>query len=422
MCIRARLNVVFAMGMLTLLLMLAQTPAAQAPPNWEATAARAYALQADNKITEAIVLLERAVKAAPDFAQSHFALAEMLVAAAGLPLSDGSARTLEQRRFLERAVPHYTRALALEPHQLADAVPLSLWGVYDEGGLDSPPDVERVARVLMARHPESAIWRETLAEALGRQSRWKEAVDTLLEASRVVPVDERMSFGMVMADFARTRPAMPLGEARRLLGAADAVAGEIIAAQPNSRDGWMLRSGATGMLAERLPPGPERERLEKASASAFDRIMALAPKRDTGSGQIAFVDPDAPPTPPPTKEELRKSLDEGLLAARASVAANPADDGMQAQLASFLWEVARDVSRPEPARRSAVDEGLRAAESVLARNREHLEATVYRGLLLKQSAALQTSPARRDALLAEAAAMQARGEAIMKQRRAATPP
>jgi tetratricopeptide (TPR) repeat protein len=420
-CTRAGLDVVSAMGMLTLLLLLAQTPAAQPPRDWEATEDRAYALQAENRTAEAIALLERTVKAAPDFAQAHFVLAEMLVMAAGLPVSDGTARTVEQRRLLERAVPHYTRAQALEPHRLADIVPLSLFRVYDEGGLDSPPDVERVVRVLVARNPASVAWRDSLAEALARQSRWREAVDTLLEASRVVPADERMSFGMVMADFARTRPSMPLVEARRLLGAADAVAGDLIAAAPNDRGGWMLRSGATGMLAERLPPGAERAQLEKTSASAFDRFMALAPKRASGSEQIAFVDPDAPPTAPPTKEELRKSLEEGLIAARTAAAANPADDALQAQLASYLWEVARDVSRPEPARRSAVDEGLRAAESVLARNTEHLEATVYRGLLLKQSAALQTSPARRDALLAEAAAMQARGEAITKQRRA-TPP
>lgn len=413
---------------LALVLTLAQTPAAQAPRDWEATEARAYALQAENRTAEAIALLERTVKAAPDFAQAHFVLAEMLVTAAGLPVSDGTARTAEQRRLLERAVPHYTRAQALEPQHLADTVPLSLWRVYDEGGLDSPPDAERVARVLVARHPASAVWRASLAEALSRQSRWKEAVDTLLEASRIVPGDDRVSFGMVMSDFARKRPSMPLGEARRLLLAADAVAGAILAAAPNDRDGWMLRAGATGMLAERLPPGPERTRLEKTSASAFDRFMALAPKRASGSGEIAFVDPralpppqSAPPEPPPTKEETRKRLDEGVTAARASAAANQADDAAQAQLAAFLWEVARDVSRPESVRRSAVDEGLRAAEIVVTRNAEHLEATVYRGLLLKQSAALQTSPARRDALLAEAAAMQARAEAIMK-RKAATPP
>lgn len=285
---------------------------------------------------------------------------------------------------------------------------------------ESAADAERTARAMIAASPASPVGRALLAEALAKQSRWKEAVDTLLEGSRLVPADERVRFGMVMGEFAQTRPEMPLAEARRLFQAADAVAGAVLAKAPNDRDALMLHGGATGMLAERLPAGPEKSRLEKISKSAVDRFMALAPKR---AEESAFVDPRAlpppqgtPAPPPPSQEETRKRLDAALIEVRASAAAKPADDEAQVQLAAHLFDVVRDAGRPESARRAAVDEGLRAADTVLKRKADHVEALVYRKLLLTQSAALQTSPARRDALLAEAAEMEKRALAAQKRK------
>ena len=156
----------------------------------------------------------------------------------------------------------------------------------------SATDAEGKARALLARDPRSTAGRALLAEALAGQSRWKEAVDTLLEASRLVPADERVNFGMVMCEFARARPQMPMSEARRLFDAGDAVAGAVLAKAPDDHGALMLRSGALGMLAERLPAGPEKSRLEKASNAAFDRIMALAPKAEETSAE-----------PPPSKRK-----------------------------------------------------------------------------------------------------------------------
>jgi hypothetical protein len=284
---------------------------------------------------------------------------------------------------------------------------------------ESAVDAERTARAMIAASPASPVGRALLAEALAKQSRWKEAVDTLLEGSRLVAADERVRFGMVMGEFAQARPEMPLAEARRLFQAADAVAGAVLAKAPNDRDALMLHGGATGMLAERLPAGPEKSRLEKTSKSAIDRFMALAPKR---AEESAFVDPRAlpppqgTPAPPPSQEETRKSLDAALIEVRASAAAKPANDDAQVQLAAYLFDVVRDAGRPEPARLAAVDEGLRAVDVVVKRNADHVEALVYRKLLLTQSAALQTSPARRDALLAEAAEMEKRALEARKRK------
>jgi len=85
------------------------------------------------------------------------------------------------------------------------------------------------------------------------------------------------------------------------------------------------------------------------------------------------------------------------------------------QMSVWYWEkVDKDYTLPRAKKIEYLEAGLKAEEQALALNPDYLEAVVYKGLLLRQQALLETNRARQAALIREADQLQQRAIALQK--------
>lgn len=104
----------------------------------------------------------------------------------------------------------------------------------------------------------------------------------------------------------------------------------------------------------------------------------------------------------------------------SAVSGKPEADYTQA---AYYWEKAyRDTSLSDGQKRDYIDRGLRAADRALAQNAEYVEAMVYKNLLLRSQALVETDPSLQKELLAEADKLRERAIELRKARAAAGAP
>lgn len=87
------------------------------------------------------------------------------------------------------------------------------------------------------------------------------------------------------------------------------------------------------------------------------------------------------------------------------------------QMATWYWEkVDKDYQLSREKKMEYLQAGLAAEEKALSLNPDYMEAVVYKGLLLRQQALLETNRARQAALIREADQLQQRAIALQKQK------
>ena len=86
-------------------------------------------------------------------------------------------------------------------------------------------------------------------------------------------------------------------------------------------------------------------------------------------------------------------------------------------IATTYWDKAyRDAQLKEPQKRELVLKGLEAVDRALALKADYMEALVYKGLLLRLEAAMETDPAKLRALLAEADRLRDRAQELRQKK------
>lgn len=91
---------------------------------------------------------------------------------------------------------------------------------------------------------------------------------------------------------------------------------------------------------------------------------------------------------------------------------------MTHDLARFWDCVYRGFHLSESERRTAIDEGIAAADAALALNPDHLEAILYKSLFLRLRAERERDPLRRQEMLQEATRLRDRAHAVRRQQAA----
>ena len=92
-------------------------------------------------------------------------------------------------------------------------------------------------------------------------------------------------------------------------------------------------------------------------------------------------------------------------------------------MSAFYWEKAyRDATLTDGQKLDYVDRGLQATDQAIAMNPEYMEALVYKNLLLRSQALLESDPTVQQALIAEADKLRQRAIEIQNSRKAAGVP
>jgi len=88
-------------------------------------------------------------------------------------------------------------------------------------------------------------------------------------------------------------------------------------------------------------------------------------------------------------------------------------------IASYFWDEGyRNTRLNEAQRREYATKGLEAVEKALQLNPDYIEAVAYKGLLLRNQAAIEKDAARQQALIKEANALQERAAGLKKKQAA----
>jgi tetratricopeptide (TPR) repeat protein len=431
--------------------LLAWTALAQPSPNVEAAKQRALELMAGGKPAEAVAVLQAAVASSPADADVRVALGDALVAAADAGAGGGNPKAKE--RDLLAAEAEYKRAQALSP-ATADLVSLSLLTVYDRDHLNRPRAAEPLLRAIVATRPGTPLYHVLLARSLIDQQRLPEAAAVLDTARPRVDADSRLFLATITAQVVMETPAMAPVDQRRLLQGVVTMADEVIARKDDDlRDALKVKSVAQLLQAERTAAtDADRAKLKAQGDATFDQFYALAPKADYGP---PAVDAEEAAITRAVGEfashlEAGRTRDADAALARAMAAhgkhpvfwsqlaqaytsrqdwraavaamekaaeAEPANPERHHTVATYYWDIAyRDKTLSTEAKRKHIAAGLAAEDKALALNPDYMEALVYKGILLKMQADMETDPARKQALQAQSDAAKAKGAALLKQR------
>src|SRR5690606_55925 len=88
-------------------------------------------------------------------------------------------------------------------------------------------------------------------------------------------------------------------------------------------------------------------------------------------------------------------------------------------VATFYWEKAqRDQTLTPADRLMYIEAGIRATDTAIAQQPDYIEALTYKNILLRMKGNLETDPARREQLFAEANTLRNRAMELSKARRA----
>ncbi len=413
----------------------------QAQAGWEAERTKALQLRLDDRMAEAVKVLEAAVARYPKEAGAHYELADVLLAqtyadsiVAAAP-ADGS-----RVPRLERIVAHFRRAMALDAQyrQIASA---KLVSVYEEDDFRRPEEVERLSRDLIAMDPASPVWAIKLSHGLAAQQRCSEAARVLVAARSTVDRDRLLVLGMAMPDLFLKCDSMSLDDARPLLGSADAIATEILKTTPDDRDVLMMQAAALTALASKLPEGPEKAAVEARGTQVFGRFMEANPTRQAalrgeapervydgfaymneflsaGKTQEAHRLLESMKTKHAASAEFwssaawhhqqRGERDAAIAAAKRHVELAPRGPERYLLLGSLYAAWALDETRPPADRAADLEAAQSSIDAALAAGPDHTGALLHKADLLKTQAGLEQDATRKQALLAESGKLMAK--------------
>lgn len=108
-------------------------------------------------------------------------------------------------------------------------------------------------------------------------------------------------------------------------------------------------------------------------------------------------------------------FDKAVAAIEEAAGMAPPDLKLYQLLAVFYWEKAVKDPSLSPAQKGAyIDSGIAATERALSYNADYVDALVYKNILLRQKATLESNPATRQALITEADALRNRAIELRK--------
>ena len=118
----------------------------------------------------------------------------------------------------------------------------------------------------------------------------------------------------------------------------------------------------------------------------------------------------------------RAAFDRKAAELEQAAAQQPGNAQPQHLVASFYYEKARDAALSAEERRGYIDRGIAAEDRALAADPDYVEALVYKNILLRTKATMESDPAVQAALLREADALRNRAlEMAQAQRGKAIP-
>ena len=127
-----------------------------------------------------------------------------------------------------------------------------------------------------------------------------------------------------------------------------------------------------------------------------------------------------PRDPRPAARDLaaeRAQFDKMMAALEQAAADNPTDAAAYQLIATHYWEKAYKDAALSPADKlTYIDAGITATDRALAQKPEYVEALVYKNLLLRLKANMETDPVRRQAWIAEADALRNQAMELNKAR------
>jgi len=425
---------------------------AQTPAGWDDTYRRGLQLMADGKAAEAIRLFDGVVQRAPAFGSGHAALADAHRVRADELAGGATPPPAAWRQALEAAARHYRRAIELQAPEQPLAV-MHLMRIYGEDGLNQAAEQATFARQHVALQPDSAIGHTMLAQALRRSGQPAAATAALLAGRVAVRGSGRLLLATMMVEHGTANTDVPPGDLRQLLDYAAPVLDEAIKESPSDRQRVRTKVALLMLRADRVETDPKRRQALRAEADRlFDagRSASPAPAAAPASGPLdpppgygaasteaaalmakgQFVQAAAvyerfvtshPAYPPAHYQRLgallaggrRDGIDAALKAARTAAPATPPARRL---MGVYLLDVGTKTKGLAPGDAAVLlAEANRCFDEVLAAQPEAMEALVYKGLVLRALAPLESDPVRAKALVAEADRLRARAEAVRKK-------
>jgi len=369
-------------------------PQAPPPSGWDRVSEAALRLMVEGKPMEAAAMLQRVVDQAPGFGDAHSMLANAHGVAAET-LEGDPAAVGTRRKHLETALTHYRRAVELT-HVNRTLNLLSIAEILGPQGLNQPREAVVAARRLVAEWPSSRLGYAILAGALLQTSESAEAATVLQRARTAVPAEDQVRLAVALGEQVKALPASSVEAARVLLDDALRIADEAVRREPSSGQFLMFKSTILDLQADRVERNPARQKALKAEGErlwAEGRRLNQAGRDDQPPVPAAPLPPPPPPPPPPDSIEAVHRY------------------GVE------LWDlVNRDAQMPAADARARLAQAKVAFDQVLKLKPDHLEALVFKSLVLRLEATrYEKDPARAKALTAEADRLRDRATELRKK-------
>ena len=163
------------------------------------------------------------------------------------------------------------------------------------------------------------------------------------------------------------------------------------------------------------PPAPSKVKSDQATGQQVTKptVPPTAQQAKPGAPALPPVPPPPPPPPPPPGEKTANYVPpppfdpvawektaQGVI---TRMVAAPSDPTLAYTLGTLYWErVYRDAGLTDAQKYAYLKQGFEALDSALAMKPDYVDALVYKNLLLRSQATLETNPAKQQQLIAEA--------------------
>ena len=202
---------------------------------------------------------------------------------------------------------------------------------------------------------------------------------------------------MTSAALAQTQPRDPRPDAPRAASPREEALKRLTAADPSNVTQWL----ELARLQEARGAYDDAEQSLNAALTASGRSREMLTTASGFHNRLGHFD------------KVMALLEEAAM----KEAGDP--QGHQLVAVYYYDKAAKDDRLDAADRLRYVDSGIAAADRAIALKAEYVDALVYKGLLLRVKAKFETDPVRREALIADATALQARAIELNKARSAA---
>lgn len=355
----------------------------QSQGEWEKLAQTAAKLTQDNRLTEAIAMVEKFVGRHPTFSDARFQLGRLYE----LRSLSAPAATPAARSDLLSAAKHFAQAAELQADPSMRFVMIwKLARLYGPDELDDPAEAHRYARRLIAEHPDRAESHMVYARLLRDKGDIAAAAAVMRKgrAAATMPVPGLLMAAQYLLEQVQGSRELPRDTARSLLQEAIAIT-ESIVMHPEKDD----RDYRLATLAKSMALELEAERV---AADRQQRVALLAESERWGA-PIEQHRNGAPP--PPRRLSAAEAAD---LEWRAVLRWNGrlADEGKLAEAIAGFQRYLAERPKSHAAHVEIAELLIRAAaaasdEKTRTANRDQAIAHLQRAI------ALAPTPAERDA-------------------------